>query len=958
MKVKNSKRLGEIAIEEGVLTPAQLDECLAAQRTIADVGCRKQLGEVMVDKKLVDADGRDRLLRIQREKHQHRYLGEYELGAKLGQGGMGAVFKATRVRDGKVFALKLLNKEIEHEPGAVDRFEREAKLASTLIHPHLVRTFGPEVVEGRRALVMEFVDGTPLDQRITKLGKLDEEEALKIAHQLALALAYIGGEGIIHRDIKPGNVMVDQAGDAKLLDLGLARFAQNATRTQITMTGQIVGTPDFMAPEQIIGQSLDVRTDVYALGATLYMMVTGQAPYAGRGDQQAVLLAHLSGTLRDPLELAPDLSEGAVHVIEKAMATEPADRYQDMATFATDLEAVLVGQPPTQPRPAIGQTTVQRTVPTARRNVKPRRRRVSGRQVGRAAQGGVPGWVGPVVGGAALLVALAVMVGRGADDAGAGGGSGHAPPVRPNVGSGSGSGSREPVPRTVYVDPTWGYKVELAPGWSAERAKDPPVSSFGGPAGALVAIETRALGPRCPDVPTDVLVDVERLLLARRLGVALDTVTRQSFKLGEATLQAAVAPGSGGKVELTGYLRSAGCVHRVIASRMAEETLRTFLGRVRLDPRAEERAAEGAAQPIAFEHPPVTVWHLASWTAKPQGPGVILARGTHAMVVRGGPYADVDRTAQADPALRDYTQSVKLNVAGMQVNVALGFGQTGLVVVRGIIALPDQRGLGVFAWLDPTCLDFEALLAPWQVIAMAQVAGDAPKPEAAAIVEDAASRARLFARWGWQPDARYNQYLVDAKEQLVGYGATGITVSNGQPGQLPAGVIGFAHLHSPPPLGSDKVIHTVGWHVVAEPTGVRLLSVFAIDHVGRVKRDYMYVAKADAWFRMGAAGQRELQLAVGRLDGIYEPRSPVAHQLWLHGWEPVPGATRSLRLLDPWAERVVALELKVPREPQAKMVVECAIDGRRVCYLVFSDRLPQGVAVRQEGGDVLGYGHQ
>ncbi len=223
-------------------------------------------------------------------------ISHYRLLEKLGAGGMGVVYLAEDVRLGRTVALKFLSQELSGAPAAIERFQREARAASALNHPHICTVYDVGEQDGRHFIVMEVLEGTPLNALIAS-GQRPVDEVLEIGIGLADALAAAHAKGIIHRDIKPANIFVTDRGQAKLLDFGLARPPRTAagdgpTEEQLTSPGSLLGTPAYMSPEQVRGDVVDHRTDLFSLGAVLYEMTTGQQPFPGATSgtiQEAIL---------------------------------------------------------------------------------------------------------------------------------------------------------------------------------------------------------------------------------------------------------------------------------------------------------------------------------------------------------------------------------------------------------------------------------------------------------------------------------------------------------------------------------------------------------------------------------------------------------------------------------------------------------------------------------------------
>jgi len=248
------------------------------------------------------------------DKGAELLLGSYVLLERLGEGGMGAVFKARNWKLGQVVALKLMHRERVRNAEAVRRFQREIYAAAQLNHPNIVRAIDADEVHGTHILVMEYVAGTDLAQLALQKGPLPVDQALSCIVQAAQGLAHAHAAGIIHRDIKPGNLLLDNKGTVKVLDMGLARIegADNAPQDGaspegLTKSGSIMGTTDYMAPEQALNtKRADQRADVYSLGCTLWFLLTGRTLYGGETVMEK-LLAHREEPIPSLRDVRPDV---------------------------------------------------------------------------------------------------------------------------------------------------------------------------------------------------------------------------------------------------------------------------------------------------------------------------------------------------------------------------------------------------------------------------------------------------------------------------------------------------------------------------------------------------------------------------------------------------------------------------------------------------------------------------
>ena len=283
-------------------------------------------------------------------------IGPYRILSKLGEGGMGAVYKAQHVDLRRFSALKILpQRMVETSPKAVQRFMREARSAAVLDHPNIVRVHTVGEAEGRRFIDMQFVEGESVENRLKREGRLSVVEATQIVRDTATALAEAHGANIVHRDIKPGNILLSKKGTVKVADFGLAKdVEQDSLVTQQGKGG--IGTPCYMSPEQCDGLDLDGRADIYSLGVTYFHLLTGDLPFKA-SSILTVMLKQKTEPPPDPRSFVPALPEAACAIIEKCLAKAPKDRYQTCEELLADLDRVPVdvAEPgPPQPAPVAG----------------------------------------------------------------------------------------------------------------------------------------------------------------------------------------------------------------------------------------------------------------------------------------------------------------------------------------------------------------------------------------------------------------------------------------------------------------------------------------------------------------------------------------------------------------------------------------------------------------------------
>ncbi|HEV3128397.1 MAG TPA: serine/threonine-protein kinase [Solirubrobacteraceae bacterium] len=287
-------------------------------------------------------------------------IGGYRIDALISRGGMGVVYRVTSVALHRIYALKVLIPDLAEDVQFRERFRREMRIAASLNHPNIVGIHHADEADGLLFFVMDYVTGTDLRQVLLTTGAVEPQRAIELLQQFASALDAAHSRGLVHRDVKPANILItvtDGEERAYLTDFGLAKKSDAASA--LTAKGVVVGTVDYMAPEQITGAHIDARTDIYALGSVFYQMLTGRVPYE-RENSVATLFAHVHEP-PPPLEGAiSDTHPNFAFVIEKAMAKDPHDRYLSAGDFARDAAAVLEGIRYTGPATSVatGEATV------------------------------------------------------------------------------------------------------------------------------------------------------------------------------------------------------------------------------------------------------------------------------------------------------------------------------------------------------------------------------------------------------------------------------------------------------------------------------------------------------------------------------------------------------------------------------------------------------------------------
>jgi len=338
-------RYGQLAIEGRLITPDQFDAAMDRVRET-----KQSLAEILIAESTIDLQTGDRLakalkriMRDERAKSEggmliKKQIGGYKLIRKIGEGGMGEVYLAEQLTMHRTVALKILHNKWADDEEFRKRFLLEARAAGKLNHQNLIQVYDVGRYQGKYYFSMEFIDGVTVEDLIKHQGSLTIEKVVDIIRQVCEALKYLAHQNIVHRDIKPANIMVTKEGVVKLGDFG---FIQSRWDAELMQEGTTIGTPDYISPEQARGErNLDVRSDIYSLGASLFQMLSGKTLF--NGTCSAVMRAHIDTEPPRLEDLRKDLPKGMLRLVQKMTRKDQAERYQTPDEVIKDLELLRV----------------------------------------------------------------------------------------------------------------------------------------------------------------------------------------------------------------------------------------------------------------------------------------------------------------------------------------------------------------------------------------------------------------------------------------------------------------------------------------------------------------------------------------------------------------------------------------------------------------------------------------
>lgn len=353
-------QIRRLILDRNLATREELQEAAERQQTLEGNGSGRPLGEVMVELGFLT---RTQLGRLHGNNDDSggrpaQQIPGYQLHRKIGAGAMAVVYRARQISLDRVVAVKVLPTRLSQNREFVERFYREGKAAAALNHNNIVQAIDVGEGNGFHYFVMEYVEGCTVYDELADGKIYKEQEAVKIVKQVAQALKHAHDRGIIHRDVKPKNLMLTKDRVAKLADMGLAR-AMTDLEAAMAEAGRAYGTPYYISPEQIRGEvNIDLRADIYSLGATFYHMVTGRVPFEGP-TPAAVMHKHLKSALTPPDHINTKLTAGCAAMIEKMMAKNRDERYPSCHEVLIDLEHLERGEPPQYAQKALDQTIFQ-----------------------------------------------------------------------------------------------------------------------------------------------------------------------------------------------------------------------------------------------------------------------------------------------------------------------------------------------------------------------------------------------------------------------------------------------------------------------------------------------------------------------------------------------------------------------------------------------------------------------
>jgi tRNA A-37 threonylcarbamoyl transferase component Bud32 len=331
--------LARMVVDQGLALPEEVQQCLEQARTAPVEENQRSLMDLLVAQDYITKRQMYRLRQLAEMERSGQQIPGYKLLGKLGAGAMATVYKARQLSLDRLVAIKVLPRKFTQSAPFIERFYAEGRAAAQLNHPNIVQAYDVGKAGEYHYFVMEYVDGRTVYDDIVQQKRYGEADAIQVMIQIAEALLHAHERGLIHRDVKPKNIMITRDGVAKLADMGLARAVTDKEAAEAEK-GKAFGTPYYISPEQIRGElRIGPASDIYSLGATFYHMVTGSVPFDGKNPSD-VMHKHLKDALVPPIQMNAKLSQGADEVIEMMMAKDPRKRYQHCKDLLVDLQAI------------------------------------------------------------------------------------------------------------------------------------------------------------------------------------------------------------------------------------------------------------------------------------------------------------------------------------------------------------------------------------------------------------------------------------------------------------------------------------------------------------------------------------------------------------------------------------------------------------------------------------------
>ncbi|MEK7270970.1 MAG: protein kinase [Planctomycetota bacterium] len=337
-------RIGRLAVEMRFTTAVRVQEAMRVQAQEAARGANRKLGEILIATGALSAEQLGQILNHQGQTAIGDSLPGYRIRRKIGEGGMASVYEAIQISVNRAVALKVLHPDLARNARAANRFLKEARTLGALDHPNIVRVYDAGQHENLFYFAMEYVGGEALKSLIQRVGRLTEGETTRITVAISSALGYAHERGLIHRDVKPGNILLALDGTPKLCDLGIVQVVGGGD-TSVSDKAGPVGTPFYMSPEQVRGKSVDTRADLYSLGATMYHMLVGEPPFLG-ATALAILDQHLHREPPPPRSRSGSVTVGMDAIVRKLLQKDSANRYPDPRTLLQDLARLEAGRRP------------------------------------------------------------------------------------------------------------------------------------------------------------------------------------------------------------------------------------------------------------------------------------------------------------------------------------------------------------------------------------------------------------------------------------------------------------------------------------------------------------------------------------------------------------------------------------------------------------------------------------